>query len=160
MRDPSIPPYSEAKIVELVTKIFQMLIDLQHIPSSLVIFPPADSEAGHRFSEQINDLFESLNLSPAVVSLLRHLPHICESRADRIHLFLPESVAICYGNEKSLRMSRDPRGTYEEIRYDHFLPAEVALTQLGGLYGHMPILNVDDSKSGCKSMKGPLCLHR
>ncbi|KAH8812548.1 hypothetical protein F5884DRAFT_785752 [Xylogone sp. PMI_703] len=133
--------YSEATIVSLMTEIYTILLKLRYIETSDIIYPPTD---GHVLDEA---LCASLNLAPAVISLIRKLPCPVDVETARTFDFLLETRTIVYTDRRDLWASRDPdhSGTFDDlIRPDYLLPSDIALT-VGRLYGLSLVLDTDSN---------------
>lgn len=136
----TITPYNEAVIVSLITEIYTILLKLRYIESSQLNYPPPN---GYPLNKS---LCVSLNLSPAVISLIEKLPCPIDEETALSFEFLTESRAVVYTDDKDLKESRDPNnaGTLEDIRLDYLLPSDVALT-IGRLYGVSLVLDTKES---------------
>ncbi|GAB7351189.1 hypothetical protein MBLNU459_g1633t1 [Dothideomycetes sp. NU459] len=115
--------YNESRIIALVTEYYQLLFSLCYISAEDIDFPPT---GGREIDEA---LCQSLNLTPEVVSLMRHLPCPCEEGIMLdIDLFIPASFANSFVNRKLIGLGRDP-----EIaeRMDFLAPTDIALSIMG-----------------------------
>jgi hypothetical protein len=80
-----IEPYDEDEIVSAMKAIYDILIQLDQITPDQLVYPPA---SGHSIN---TELCESLNLEPAVISLMKRLTYpkvyktLCTSILLKIH---------------------------------------------------------------------------
>lgn len=119
----SSEPYDESRIVALVAEYYQLLFSLCYISAEDVDFPPP---GGREIDEA---LFDSLNLAPEVISLMRHLPCPCEEGIMlELQLFIPASFANSFVNSKLIKLGRDPE-TAERLKF--LAPTDVALSIMG-----------------------------
>lgn len=128
--------YNEQDIIALVTEYYHLVILLCYIPADTIEFPPP---LGREIDEE---LCHSLQLTPEVISLMRHLP--CpqyEGIMLGFELFVPDSYANSFINTRLVRAGRDPEyGT----RLDYLKPTDIALTIMGD---EGSFLVLDTSKS-------------
>jgi hypothetical protein len=94
-------PYDEATIVSLMTEIYTILQKLCYIEPSHINYP---TPAGHTLNQP---LCASLNLSPAVISLIQKLPCPVDAETAVDFDFLLESRTVVYTNDGDLQESRD-----------------------------------------------------
>lgn len=137
-------PYNEQEIVALITEYYHLLFSLCYISVEEIDFPPSE---GREVDEA---LCRSLQLTPEVTSLMRHLPCPCsEGIMLEVDLFVPESFANSFVDSKLIEFGRDP----EIAERTFFLkPTDIALTIMGdeGAY-----LVLDTAKSSF--LESPNC---
>jgi hypothetical protein len=145
---PSFEPYDESTIVSLWTEVYRLQEALAYFPASdSVIYAPPEGHA-------INlDLCERLQLSPAVVSLLKRLPYPKDDWIAKEWPIIQKCPAVVYTDDNALFVTRDPEKApiivhKDEIRLDYLKPSELALT-LGTAddAGTSIILDTDSSMS-------------
>lgn len=157
--------YDEDIIVDLITQIFNLHIDLGYIPSECIEFPAPitgephqsltatqDIVARHKFSPEVYSCFRRLRLNAAIPSLLERIPFLRSSVDNRDYPFyIFDAGLVSYDNIDSLEYSRDPRGINSSLDGDDpegLLDGdEMALTVLMSRDGSMLILNVVESKT-------------
>lgn len=116
-------PYNEQEIVALVTEYYHLLFSLCYVSVDEIDFP---SPEGREVDEA---LCRSLQLTPEVISLMRHLPCPCsEGIMLEYDLFVPQSFANSFVDSKLIELGRDP-----EIaeRTNYLKPTDIALTIMG-----------------------------
>lgn len=162
---PSRATYDEDIIVDLITQIFHLHIDLCYIPSECIVFPASATDKSrqpstatqntapcHDFSPEVHSCFQKLGLSEAVTSLLERVPFLHSSIDNRDYpVYIYDAGLIAYDNVDNLEYSRDPRGVnylLDAEDPDGLLDGnEIALTVLMSREGSMLILNVVESES-------------
>lgn len=141
-----IEPYDEDEIVSAMKAICDILIQLDQITPDQLVYPPA---SGHSINIE---LCESLNLEPAVISLMKRLTYP-KSIQDSLHFnFIEDSRALVYTKDEDTKAGRDPEigGIPEALRLDYLLPTDIALTE-GSRYGTNLIL--DTQASWCSYLR-------
>jgi hypothetical protein len=96
-------PYNESKIIALITEYYHLLISLHYVILDCIEFPPPQGR------EISLPLCESLDLTPEVISLMKHLPCPIDEQVMLDHEFLlPNSYGNSFCSERLIRMNRDP----------------------------------------------------
>lgn len=114
--------------MSLWTEVYRLQEALAYFPASdSVIYAPPE---GHTINL---DLCERLQLSPAVVSLLKRLPYPKDDWIAKEWPIIQECPAVVYTDENALFVTRDPEKApimvhKDEIRLDYLRPSELALT--------------------------------
>lgn len=134
-------PYSENTIVNLVSDIYRIYLQLNYISDWEVSWAPPE---GHNINQA---LCEELHLDPVVISLMKRLPYFRFSGiSGDIEFILPFSRAFVYLQDYEIRGGRDPeRFEFDEPRSDVLLPHEIALTCSMDEGSHV-ILDTKESK--------------
>lgn len=115
--------YNEAQIVALVTEYYHLLDSLCYLSVDEIEFPPSE---GRSVDES---LCHELNLTAAVVSLMRRLPCPCAEGIMLEHeLFLPRSHANSFVDNNLIKLGRDPE-LGENLWF--LAPAHIALSVMG-----------------------------
>lgn len=131
----STPAYDESVILALWGEIYTNHQLLCYYPASAIAWPPA---GGHAVDL---DLCSSLNLDPAVISLMQHLPHV-RTPPYRSYDFLDETYQVDYNTADNLRSGRDPYVLNgDDVRDDYLLPQDIMLTSGKSLRGICMILD-------------------
>ncbi|KAL3489584.1 hypothetical protein BJX62DRAFT_238981 [Aspergillus germanicus] len=116
-------PYNEDEIVQLIKDIYRTYLRLNYIKRWELVWPSEDT--GHAINEA---LCEELGLDPAVVSLIKRIPYICDYSTTKDIEFYPDSRAMVYLEDDEIRGGRDPSlFEFQEPRLDHLLQYDVAL---------------------------------
>ncbi|KAJ5198112.1 uncharacterized protein N7498_007229 [Penicillium cinerascens] len=117
-------PYNEDTIVNIISDIYRVYLQLNYISDWEVAWAP---EEGHAINQ---GLCEELHINPVVISLMKRLPYLRFSGiAADIEFIYPYSRAFVYLEDYEIRGGRDPdRFSYEEPRPSCLLPQEIALT--------------------------------
>ncbi|THX32090.1 hypothetical protein D6D10_08219 [Aureobasidium pullulans] len=140
-------PYKESNIIALITQYYHLLFQLHYIPPSSVSFPPP---TGRILNLQ---LCHSLSLTPAVISLMQHLPCPCDEGIILEHdIFIPGSFANSFVNDKLIKLGRDP-----EIgeREDFLKSTDVALSIMGD-EGSFIVLDTEKNTIRVCDFNGPV----
>lgn len=139
-------PYSENTIVNLISDIYRIYLQLNYISDWEVSWAPPE---GHSINLA---LCEELHLDPVVISLMKRLPYFRFSGiSGDIEFISPYSRAFVYLQDYEIRGGRDPeRFQFDEPRTDVLLPHEIALT-CSTDEGSCVILNTKESKCTCGS---------
>ncbi|CAD0054759.1 unnamed protein product, partial [Aureobasidium pullulans] len=96
-------PYKESEIISLIAQYYHLLFQLHYIFPSSVSFPPP---TGRILNLQ---LCHSISLTPAVISLMQHLPCPCDEGIMLEHdIFIPGSFANSFVNDRFVKLGRDP----------------------------------------------------
>lgn len=115
--------YDENQIIDLVTEYYNLILSLCYLSAEEVDFPPPE---GRRIDEE---LCNSFNLTPEVISLMRRLP--CPSAEGTMleyEMFIPNSFANSFVDSKLIELGRDP----EILERSDFLdPSHIALSIMG-----------------------------
>lgn len=120
-------PYDEAEIVSMWTEIYNIQKALDYYPPDAIIEAPPD---GHAINEE---QCQKLNLSPAVISLMKRLPYPREEEDEIGHHYpvLADSMALDYTNDKQIVYGRDPDNymgcVTGEVNTEFLLPSELLL---------------------------------
>ncbi|PVH72309.1 hypothetical protein DL98DRAFT_520549 [Cadophora sp. DSE1049] len=127
--DATSTPYSEDTIITLLNDLYTLLLKLAYLPPNSVTFAPPDS--GHKINVP---LCESLNLDPAVISLMKRMPHTDYGMGGSEELEYPVFEGGWMYNflrDEQILRSRDPeRGAWsDQPRKNYLLPCDVALTE-------------------------------
>ncbi|KAG4434584.1 hypothetical protein IFR05_009940 [Cadophora sp. M221] len=125
--DTSSTPYNEDLIVSLLTKLYNLLIEIGYLPSETVVFPPP---TGHDINVA---LCEALNIDPAVISLMKRIPYTNHRVNDSEQLEYPIFQGAWMYNflqDDDTEQSRDPEwGPWsDDARREYILPHDLALT--------------------------------
>ena len=99
MSDPLSNPYNEHVIVDLVTEIYRLLLQLGHFEEDEVIWPPT---GGHTLDFSLLD--DSSRIDINVISLMQHLPFTGVGSRSTV---VPTMRPVNYANPFELAMSRD-----------------------------------------------------
>jgi hypothetical protein len=135
-----IEPYDEYEIVSAMNAIYYIFIQLDQIKPGPLVYPTA---SGHSVN---TELCESLNLKPALISLVKR-PTYPKSIQDSLHFnLIEESRALVYTEDEDIKAGRDPENgsTPEALRLNYLLPTDIALTE-GSRYGTNLILDTQAS---------------
>lgn len=114
--------YIEQEIVDLVTQLYELLVDLCYIPRSDIVWPPQPH--GHRINEAI---CEELGLTHKVVRLMRRIPYPRDSYTAKDFELFPWSRVFVYLEDDELRNGRDPDHYGAECRLDYIKDTDIAL---------------------------------
>ncbi|KAJ5725000.1 uncharacterized protein N7483_006357 [Penicillium malachiteum] len=117
-------PYSEDTIVNIISDIYRIYLQLNYISDWQVTWAPP---GGHNINQA---LCEELHIDPVVISLMKRLPYFRFSRiASDIEFIYRWSRAFTYLQDYEIRGGHDPnRFEYDDPRPDFLLPYEIALT--------------------------------
>ncbi|KUJ18112.1 uncharacterized protein LY89DRAFT_684036 [Mollisia scopiformis] len=140
--DPNLPiePYDEKTIINSITVIYELLLDLKYLERDEIIFPPP---SGHVINL---DICQTLNLDQRVVSLMQQLPYPKDVQTSLDFDLIDETRSPVYTDDDDIEECRDPEnaGTPEDIRLDYLLPTDVALT-IGKRYGTNLVLDTKEN---------------
>ncbi|KAK6001129.1 hypothetical protein QM012_003212 [Aureobasidium pullulans] len=96
-------PYDEPQIIALITEYYHLLFLLNYITPHDIDSPPPE---GREIDET---LCQSLNLTPEVISLMRHIPcPISEGLMLEHELLIPMSHANSFVDSNLIEVGRDP----------------------------------------------------
>jgi hypothetical protein len=121
--------------------IYDILFQLDQITPDQLVYLPA---SGHSIN---TELYESLNLEPAVISLMKRLTYP-KSIQDSLHFnFIEDSRALVYTEDEDIEAGRDlgNGGILESLRPNYLLPTDITLTE-GSRYGTNLILDAQASR--------------
>jgi hypothetical protein len=131
----STPAYDESVILALWGEIYTNHQLLCYYPASAIVWPPT---GGHAIDL---DVCSSLNLDPAVISLMQHLPQI-RTYPYTNYDFFDETYQLNYITADSIRGARDPDVPDEyKVRDHQLLPQDIMLTYGMSLHGFCMILD-------------------
>lgn len=136
----SSQPYDESRIVALITEYYHLLFTLCYYNPEDIDFPPLEGR------EVDKALCQSMNLTPEVASLMRHIP--CPTNDHTMlgyEFLLPNSHANSFVND---RLIEDGRNTETFERLDYLLPTDIALTLMGD-EGQNLVLDTSKSVAHC-----------
>lgn len=118
-------PYSEDTIVNIISDIYRIYLQLNYISDWEVTWAPP---GGHNINQT---LCEELHIDPVVISLMKRLPYFRFSRtASDVEFIYRWSRAFTYLQDYEIRGGRDPDRFEidDNPRPDFLLPHEIALT--------------------------------
>ncbi|KEQ87306.1 hypothetical protein M438DRAFT_166593 [Aureobasidium pullulans EXF-150] len=140
-------PYTESDIIALITQYYHLLFQLHYISPSSVSFPPP---TGRILNLQ---LCHSLYLTPAVISLMQHLPCPRDEGIMLEHdIFIPGSFANSFVNDRFIKLGRDP----EIGERDNFLKStDIALSIMGD-EGSFIVLDTEKNTIRVCDFNGPV----
>jgi hypothetical protein len=131
----STPAYDGSVILAFWGELYTNHQLLCYYPASAIAWAPA---GGHSIDL---DLCSSLNLDPAVISLMQHLPQV-RTPPYRNYDFLEETHQVDYDTADHLRSARDPYAlTEDDVRDNYLLPQDIMLTCGTSPYGICMILD-------------------
>lgn len=133
-------PYSEEVIVSIFMELYEVLVKICYVAEDWVTLAPPE---GHAIN---TTLCKSLNIDPAVISLMKHLPYVEDKDPVDVLFLFPESRPFYYLDDQELRAGRDPElaDTMESPRLDYLLPQDIAFT-CGIRYGEAIVLDTKES---------------
>jgi hypothetical protein len=116
-------PCDEFQIIALITEYYHLLISLHYITLDCIDFPPPQGR------EISLPLCKSLNLTPEVISLMKHIPCPIDEHVMLDHeFFLPNSHGNSFCSERLIRMNRDPEIQEREAWLQN---TDIAITIMG-----------------------------
>ena len=140
-------PYNEDEIAEIITKIYEVLVELCYISAEEIAWPT--SAGVHVINLQ---LCEKLGISSTAISLMKKIPYPKDvDYACRMELF-PYSNPYCYLDAGETRSGRDPENVMEEYcRVNYLLPQDIALTH-NPRDGEAVVIDTKESKLSSRFM--------
>ena len=96
-------PYDEDEIAEIVTKIYEVPVELCYISAEDIAWPA--STGPHAINEE---LCKVLNLDPVVISLMKRIPYPKDQYRAWCMEFVPYSRPWCYLEDGEIRKGREP----------------------------------------------------
>jgi hypothetical protein len=133
-------PYNEQEIVNLVTELYELLVELCYVSRSDIAWPPKPN--GHRIDEAI---CKELGLKPEVVRLMQKIPYPRDSYIARDVELFPWSDVYVYIEDGEIRAGRDPDHFGDECRPDYIKSTDIALCQ-GTRDGMTVVLDTAESR--------------
>lgn len=102
---PQAPPYDVSSTVALVSRYYQLLVEMGYLGADSIAYPP---HTGINIT-----LAESMGLTPGVIDTMQRLPYLKSNEGGWMghrDVIFRDSRFVDYRNERDIYMSRDPLG--------------------------------------------------